>query len=122
MGLWERLQSLLRTEKLDVTARFELLGEGFLGTMSKFHKARERKTNRIVGLKICDADKTEFFETRFRGLGKPSEGEIAASLKHPRIVETLEFGETTRGQQYIVMEFIAGSGLQTLIRHRDGRL
>jgi serine/threonine protein kinase len=122
MGLWDRIQSLLTTEKLDVNGRFELLGEGFLGTMSKFHKARERKTNRILGLKICDADKTDFFESRFRGLGKPTEGEIAASLKHPRIVETLEFGETTKGQQYILMEFIAGTGLHTLIRHRDTRL
>jgi serine/threonine-protein kinase len=123
MGLWDKLQSLFKNEKLDVTARFELLGEGFLGTMSKFHKARERRTNRILGLKICDPEKTEFFETRFRGLGKPSEGEIAASLQHPRIVKTLEYGVTTKGQAYILMEFLPGSGLHTLIRqHNTGLL
>ena len=122
MGLWDKLQSLLRSDKLDITMRFELLGEGFLGTMSKFHKARDRKTNRIVGLKICDPDKTEFFETRFRGLGKPSEGEIAMSLKHPRIVETYEFGADDQGADYILMEFLTGSGLHTLIRHRDSGL
>jgi eukaryotic-like serine/threonine-protein kinase len=122
MGLWDKLQSLFSNEKLDVTARFELLGEGFLGTMSKFHKVRERRTNRILGLKICDPEKTEFFESRFRGLDKPSEGEIAAALQHPRIVRTLEYGVTTKEQSYILMEFLPGSGLHTLIRQRSDRL
>ena len=79
MGLWDKFQAFLQSEKVDLNQRFELLGEGFLGTMSKFHKAWDRKHNRVVGLKICDSDKTAFFESRFKGLNKPSEGAIAAS-------------------------------------------
>lgn len=123
MSLLEKLQALFKTEKkLDVGAQYELLGEGFLGTMSRFHKARERQTNRVVGLKICDSEKIEFFESRFKGLNKPSEGEIALSLKHPRIVKTFEYGLTTKDQFYILMEFLPGSGLHTLIKHRVSRL
>ena len=123
MSFLEKLQALFKTEKkLDVGAQYELLGEGFLGTMSRFHKARDRQTNQILGLKICDSDKIEFFESRFRGLNKPSEGEIALSLKHPRIVNTFGYGLTTKDQFYILMEFVPGSGLQTLIKHQVSRL
>lgn len=122
MGFFDKLQTLLKSDKVDITMRFELLSEGSLGTMSRFHRARDRKQNRIVGLKICDPEKTEQFEMRFRGQNKPSEGEIAVALKHPRIVETYEYGATTKGQLYIVMEYLPGPGLHNLIRHRSDRL
>jgi len=122
MGLMDKQQFLFAGDKVDINLRFDLLSEGLAGTMSKFHRARDRKTDRIVGLKICDPEKTALFETRFKELGKPSEGEIAKSLKHPRIVETLEYGTTTKGQTYIVMEYVSGAGLHTLIRQRDSRL
>ena len=122
MGLMDKLQSLFASEKVDVNLRFELLSEGLAGTMSKFHKARDRKTDCIVGLKLCDPEKTSLFESRFKELNKPSEGEIAKSLRHPRIVETYEYGTTTKGQTFIVMEYVPGTGLHTLIRQRDERL
>ncbi len=122
MGLMDKLQSLFASKEVDVNLRFDLLSEGLAGTMSKFHRARDRKTDRIVGLKICDPEKTALFESRFKELNKPPEGEIAKSLKHPRIVETYEYGTTTKGQTYIVMEYVSGVGLHALIRQRDPRL
>jgi serine/threonine-protein kinase len=110
------------SEKVDIAQRFELLSEGFVGTMSRFHKARDRKLNRIVGLKLCNAEKTSQFEDRFRGLNKPPEGKIAMSLTHERIVETLEYGVSVSGVAYIVMEFLPGPGLQQLVRQKDERL
>jgi serine/threonine-protein kinase len=38
---------------------------------------------------------------------------------HPRIVKTLEYGQTTTGQQYILMEYLDGPGLDLVIRERD---
>jgi serine/threonine-protein kinase len=116
---WWKSESRAKGKKLDVDARFELLREAISGTMSKFYTARDRNTGDIVGLKIGDSEKVEAFETRFKGLNKPSEGEIAVSLKHPRIVQTLEFGLTTKGLRYVVMEFLPGPGLHTLINTRD---
>jgi serine/threonine-protein kinase len=80
---------------------------------------REKATGRIAGLKIADREKVSLFENRFRGLNKPSEGEIAVQLKHPRIVETYEYGVTADGQNYLLMEFVEGAGVQTLIFNRD---
>ena len=83
--------------------------------MSDFHMARDRETTQIVGLKILDKKKHEQLEMRFRGLEKPSEGEIATSFDHPRIVITQGYGLTTKGEQFLVMEFLEGPGLNSLI-------
>lgn len=87
--------------------------------MSKFYKARDLRTNRIVGLKILDRQKTAAFEERFRGLKKPTEGELGMLLKHPRLVETLEHGTTTDGSQYVALEYIDGPDFNSLIIGRD---
>jgi serine/threonine-protein kinase len=90
--------------------------------MSSFHMARDRETEQIVGLKILDKKKTEQLEMRFRGLDKPSEGQIAASFNHPRIVRTLGYGITTKGEQFLVMEFLDGPGLNSLIIGKSPKL
>jgi serine/threonine-protein kinase len=104
-----------KAKKLDVDARFELLREAISGTMSSFYMARDRQSGEIVGLKIADPEKVDAFEARFKGLNKPSEGEIAVAMKHPNIVETFEYGLTTKGLRYVIMEYLAGPGLNTLI-------
>jgi len=122
MGFLDKLQSLFKIEKADLNLRFDLLTEGLAGTMSKFHRARDRKHNRTVGLKILDPEKLAVFEARFPGLKKPSEGQIAKALSHERIVETFEHGVSVKGEHYIVMEYLTGPGLHVLIRQRDERL
>ena len=122
MGLIARLKSAFSSNRLNVAKRFELLREAISGTMSKFYMARDRGTDRIVGLKILDPKKTAAFESRFPGLRKPTEGEIAVSLYHPYIVETYEHGLTTDGDQYLVMEFLGGPGLNSMLIARDVRL
>ena len=120
MGLFSKLKRIFRTDrKLDVEGRFELMREAISGTMSKFYMARDRHSGQVFGLKIADPEKTAAFETRFKGLNKPSEGEIAVSLKHPRVVETFEYGMTTKGQAYLLMEYLPGPGLHSLIHSRD---
>jgi serine/threonine-protein kinase len=119
MNLLATFKSLLGGGKCDISSRFELLREAISGTMSEFYMARDRKTGKIVGLKILDPKKTADFEGRFKGLNKPSEGTIASSLDHPRIVKTLEYGATTKGQPYLVMEFVEGPGLNSLIIARS---
>lgn len=119
MGLFDRFMSILESSRLDVEARYEMLREGISGTMSQFRMARDRQTGDIVGLKILDSEKTEYFESRFRGLHKPSEGEIACQLHHPNIVKTFKYGDTTTGKQYILMEFLDGPGLNSLIIAKD---
>jgi serine/threonine-protein kinase len=121
MGLSQILKSLLDSGRVDIQARYEVLREAVSGTMSKFFKARDRETGEIVGLKVLDKEKTAAFEARFRGLTKPTEGEIAVQLRHPRIVQTFRHGITTKGEQFLVMEFLDGPGLNSLLigRHTE---
>jgi eukaryotic-like serine/threonine-protein kinase len=119
MDLLERLKKLVSSNRVDISKRFALLREAISGTMSKFYMARDLRTGQIVGLKILDIKKTAEFEARFRGLNKPTEGEIAMYFKHPRIVETFEHGLTTEGAQYIVMEFIEGRDVNSMIIGHD---
>lgn len=121
-GIGSFFRSLLDGGKVDVVSRFEILREAVSGTMSDFNMARDRETGEIVGLKVLDKTKTEQLEARFRGLNKPSEGEIATRFDHPTIVKTLRHGMTTKGEQFIVMEFLDGPGLNSLIIGRDKRL
>jgi len=119
MGLTGFFKSLIEGGRVDIGRRYEILREATSGTMSSFHMARDRQTEQIVGLKILDKDKTEQLEMRFRGLDKPSEGEIASQFHHPRIVATLGYGITTKGEQFVVMEFLDGPGLNSLIVGRS---
>ena len=104
-----------RVRKIDVTKRFDLIGRVGQGSMSKVWRARDTMTGRLVALKVLDKEKTAKYESRFPGLKKPSEGEIAVQLHHPNIVRTYEYGYTKQGEQFLVMEFIEGVGLSYLV-------
>ncbi len=119
MGLFDSLKSFVSSDKLNVETQYELLREAVTGTMSTFHMARDRKTGEIVGLKLLNKEKTDAFESRFKALGKPNEGDIALAIKHPRVVETLRHGQTTKGQIYIISEFLDGPALSALIFAKD---
>jgi serine/threonine protein kinase len=108
--------------KLDVSARFRLDKHAFTGTMSRFQVAQEIGTNDLFGIKFLDAEKTAYFNARFKGLKKPPEGEIAMQIEHPQIVRTYEYGFTTNDEEYILMEYIDGPGLDQLIRKTDASL
>ena len=122
MGFADKFRALFKPSKCDIQSRFEILKEAVSGTMSKFYKARDRESDQVVGLKVCDFDKTEFFENRFTGLEKPLEGEIAQQFDHPLIVKTLEHGVTTDDEQYLVMEYLSGPGLNHLIKTKSEML
>lgn len=119
MGISSFFKSILEGNKVDISRRYEIMRDAVSGTMSDFHMARDRETDQIVGLKILDKKKHDQLEMRFRGLDKPSEGEIATSFEHPRIVATHGYGITTKGEQFLVMEFLDGPGLNSLIIGRS---
>ncbi|MEX0824626.1 MAG: serine/threonine-protein kinase [Pirellulaceae bacterium] len=107
------------SKKLDFEVRFERLRSSVSGTMGNFFVCRDHELNRIVGVKICNPEKVKYFEARFKGLKKPTEGQIAMQMRHPRVVETLEHGLTTKGERYLVMEFIEGPGLHQVVQRRN---
>ncbi len=103
--------------KLDINRRFQLVSRVGQGSMSKVWRAIDGRTGKTVALKLLDIDKTKRLESRFIGIRtrKPTEGEVAITLKHPHVVQTFEFGITTNNEQYLVMEFVEGVSLSYLV-------
>ncbi len=105
--------------RVDIWKRFEPLHNSISGTMSSFYKAREKMTDKIVGLKVLDPKKCAPIEGRYKGLGKPPEGEIGEQILGPNIVKTLDWGVSTEGGGFVVEEFIEGALLHALISKRE---
>ena len=90
----------------------ELLGQGGMGAV---YKARQVKLGRLVALKILPAQASHdpAFAERFQ-----REARALAHLNHPSIVAVHDFG-ATGGLFYLLMEFVDGVNLRTLIQGRD---
>lgn len=104
-----------KIEKVDIPKRFDLVMRLGQGSMSKVWRAIDRSNGKLIALKILDREKTLKYEARFLDRMKPSEGEIAVQLLHPRIVRTWEFGRTLDNEQFLVSELIDGYSLSYLV-------
>jgi len=102
-------------KQVDLWKRFERLRESNSGTMSAFYKVRDRQDGAVRGLKVIDRKKAAPIEGRYRGLGKPTEGEIGKRITSPNIARTVEWGEATTGDPYVLQEFIEGTLLHMLL-------
>jgi serine/threonine protein kinase len=113
------VQKAEKLPRVDIEKRFGLLNRTGQGSMSKVWRAQDRTLGRVVCLKILDKEKTAKFEARFVGLNKPKEGAICMALRHKNIVQTFEYGMTTTGEMFLVMEYVEGLGLNFLVETRS---
>src|SRR5262249_48043299 len=90
-----------------------LLGQGGMGAV---YKARQRKLDRLVALKILPREWSQesAFAERFA-----REARALARLNHPQIVAVHDFGESG-GLYYFLMEFVDGVNLRQLLQ--DGQI
>lgn len=91
---------------------FELLEQAGSGGSGVVYKARDRKIDRVVAIKVLgvvDAIQKKRREQLMR------EAAAAASLKHPGIVEVYQLGESG-GAPFVVMEFMSAGSLGELVR------
>ena len=102
--------------RIDVETRFSRQRTAVTGTMANFFVAKDHAhDDRMVGVKVVELEKFNLFESRFKGLKKPTEGEIAMQMQHEHIAETFETGFSTKGEPVIVMEYVAGPSLQNIV-------
>lgn len=97
--------------------RYQLEERLGTGGMAVVYRARDQMLERPVGIKILRenfSDDPDFRE-RFR-----QEARSAANLSHPNIVTVHDFGLDS-GRLFIVMEFVPGTDLKTILQRR-GRL
>ncbi len=94
--------------------RYQLLEPLGKGGMAVVYRARDKMLERLVAVKVLreDFSKDPDFQARFR-----QEARSAANLSHPNIVTVHDFG-LDDGQLFLVMEYVPGTDLKSLIRQR----
>jgi eukaryotic-like serine/threonine-protein kinase len=109
-------QQVTRARELGSYRLGALLGRGGMGEV---YKATHRMLARPAAIKLIrtemlgavDAEAAKLAVTRFR-----REAEAAANLRSQHTVELYDFGVTEDGTLYLVMEFLDGMDLETLVR------
>lgn len=116
-GVVSRLgQQVSKARELGSYRLGDLLGRGGMGEV---YKATHRMLARPAAIKLIrtemlgavDDEAAKLAVTRFR-----REAEAAAQLRSQHTVELYDFGVTHDGTLYLVMEFLDGMDLETLVR------
>jgi len=91
-----------------VHERYELVGELGSGGMGTVYKARHIGLPKFFAVKILrrDLSSDSGFRARFE-----QEAKTASLLEHPHLVSIYDYGTTSYGEAYLVMDFIAGQSL-----------
>jgi len=100
-----------RKAKVNIGRRFTILAETGQGSMSKVYRAVDNSAGRSVCLKVQFPEKNQAAAAR-AGEQRPDEGEIASKVVHPRVVRTYDYGLSTRGEHFVVMEYVDGNSLR----------
>ncbi len=97
-----------------LSKRYQLLEQLGTGGMAVVHRARDLMLERYVAIKVLreDYSRDPGFRERFR-----QEARAAANLSHPNIVTVHDFGFDA-GRLFIVMEFVPGTDLKSLIKSK----
>jgi len=111
-------QQVTKARELGSYQLGELLGRGGMGEV---YKARHRMLARPAAIKLIrpemlgavDEEAAKLAVTRFR-----REAEAAANLRSEHTVELYDFGVTVDGTLYLVMEYLEGMDLETLVRQQ----
>jgi len=106
------------SQTTSVRARYQIMSKVASGGMGEVYRARDSVLARDVAIKVLHrnlAGDPGFIE-RFR-----REARAAALLSHPNIVAVHDWGSTTNGTYFMVMEFVRGRNLRDILTHY-GRL
>lgn len=117
------VQSGRRRTSVDLQKRFLIESDvSSQGSMSKVYKALDTQSGKTVCLKVQDRERNEAAMARAsRHEERPAEGDIAVQIRHPNVVRTFEHGTTSRGEEYLVMEYINGISFEKIQQDGLGR-
>lgn len=103
------------TEPTLLNDRYQIEGRLGSGGMAVVYRARDLMLERTVAVKILREDYSSdpAFRQRFH-----QEAKAAANLSHPSIVTIHDFG-LDAGRLFIVMEYIPGTDLKTILHSRS---
>lgn len=99
--------------------RYELVSQLGRGGMGTVWRAVQHPLDREVAVKVLRRDGLSTDESR-RALRRFfKEARAIASLHHPHVISLYDFGESERGDFYLVMELLPGVALSEIV-HRQG--
>src|SRR3954468_20066406 len=93
-----------RMSRVNLQRRFTFVSQTGQGSMSRVHRAVDNQSGRVVCIKVQIPDKNAAAAARSAQELRPPEGEISSKIIDPHVVRTFEFGESTRGEHFLVME------------------
>src|SRR5579883_3193602 len=85
---------------------FRLIGAGGMG---RVFAAMDKLLDKQVAIKVLPTNDNMKSIMRFQ-----QEAKAASKLNHPGIVQVMDFGYTTNGSPYMVMEYVTGTDLDTI--------
>jgi serine/threonine protein kinase len=99
-----------------IAERFTIEQLAGSGGMGQVYRARDRRSGGLVALKVMhDAETVEI--GRFA-----REAQVLAALSHPGIVRYIDSGTMTRGEPFLVMEWLSGEPLSARLQRTQIRL
>ena len=84
------------------------LGSGGMGTV---YASRQLRLDREVAIKVLDPIVAQNTEAAARFL---REAKLLSRIRHPNVIQILDYGESEDGLMYCVMELLVGSDLERL--------
>jgi eukaryotic-like serine/threonine-protein kinase len=95
--------------------KYEILEEIGHGGMATVYRARDRRLNREVAVKLIHRHLRESPEV---GRRFQAEARAVAKVKHPNIVEVYDVSSESEEEKYLVVELIRGITLRQLLREQ----
>jgi serine/threonine-protein kinase len=86
------------------------LGKGGMGTV---YAGKQLRLDRDVAIKVLDPALNKNPEVAARFM---REAKLLSRIRHPNVIQVLDYGETDDGLMYCVMELLVGSDLEQLQR------
>lgn len=111
----EELQAML--------PQYEIIGFLGRGGMGAVYRGRQSRLDRDVAIKVLPETLTKGGEDELKFAERfELEARAMAKFNHPSIVSVFDFGETSEGQLYFVMEFVEGMDIYQYLQKNGGQL
>src|SRR5579885_840846 len=93
------------------SSRYELNARLGAGGMGAVYKGYDHVLEKTIGVKMLLPSLKKEAAIRFH-----NEAKACAKLEHPNILKVLDFGQTPKGDFYLIMDYIEGRSLADVIK------
>lgn len=96
-----------------IIGRYKIQNKLGQGGMGQVYRGHDLELDKAVAIKVLFPNTPDIVIKRFH-----TEAKALAKFNHPNIMSVLHFGQAENGQLYLVMDFVKGDSLSSLIEKR----